>query len=228
MLISESSSLSLIFSPVETKKLTRELLEKSGAIKMEDLVAISKEKLRTISDDIFGYNNFAERDGNILSIDLYEAYKSWSGKDIDMLLGSNKDENRYFIQSMGDFTNLLKGKFLFIHEIPVLFENDLKKISDKDIEYIDKFMELQSGRRAWKVAEFYNEIIFRVPMNKQAEYHSDVGGNTYVYIWKYPGKDKTLGAFHAIEISYVFNNNLDKIYLAKNLQIMSKICGLIS
>lgn len=43
---------------------------------MEDLVAISKEKLRTISDDIFGYNNFAERDGNILSIDLYEAYKS--------------------------------------------------------------------------------------------------------------------------------------------------------
>lgn len=145
-----------------------------------------------------------------------------------MLLGSNKDEIRYFIQSMGDFTNLLKGKFLFIHEIPVLFENDLKKISDKDIEYIDKFMELQSGRRAWKVAEFYNEIIFRVPMNKQAEYHSDVGGNTYVYIWKYPGTDKTLGAFHAIEISYVFNNNLDKIYLAKNLQIMSKICGLIS
>lgn len=68
--------MSLIFSPVETKKLTRELLEKSGAIKMEDLVAISKEKLRTISDDIFGYNNFAERDGNILSIDLYEAYKS--------------------------------------------------------------------------------------------------------------------------------------------------------
>ena len=104
---------------------------------MEDLVAISKEKLRTISDDIFGYNNFAERNGNILPIDLYEAYKSWSGKDIDMLLGSNKDEIRYFIQSMGDFTNLLKGKFLFIHEIPVLFENDLKKINDKDIDYKD-------------------------------------------------------------------------------------------
>ena len=216
-IIAESGSLSLTFSSEATKKLTEELLEKSGATKMEDLVAISEEKLRTISDDIFGYNNFAERDGNILPTDLYEAYKSGSGKDIDMLLGSNKDEMRYFIQSMGDFTNLLKGKFLFIHEIPVLFENDLQKISAKDMEYIDKFMELQDGRRAWKVAEFYNEIIFRVPMNKQAEYHSNAGGNTYVYIWKYPGKDKTLGAYHAIEIPYVFNNNFDGNILNQDL-----------
>ena len=70
-------------------------------------------------------------------------------------------------------------------------------------------MNLQNDKRIWKVTEFLNEIIFRVSMNKQAGYHSDAGGNTYVYIWKFPGKDETLGAYHAIELPYVFNNDFD-------------------
>ena len=70
-------------------------------------------------------------------------------------------------------------------------------------------MNLQNDKKIWKITEFFNEIIFRGPMNKQAEYHSDAGGNTYVYIWKFPEKDETLGAYHSIELPYVFNNDFD-------------------
>ena len=58
----------------------------------------------------------------------------------------------------------------------------------------------------------YNEIVFRTPMNKMAEYHSEVGGNTYVYLWTYPGEDETLGTCHNIELSYIFNNLQESLF----------------
>jgi para-nitrobenzyl esterase len=193
----------------ESQKSTEELIKKSGASNMEDLMALSENEIKKIHSEISSYDCFPIRDGNILPVDLYEGYKSGKGKEIDMLLGSNKDEIRYFILSMGEFTNYYKGKFLFTHGLPILYENYYKKLSSEDKEKVKEFMKLQNDKRIWKVTEFLNEIIFRVSMNKQAGYHSDAGGNTYVYIWKFPGKDETLGAYHAIELPYVFNNDFD-------------------
>jgi para-nitrobenzyl esterase len=172
-------------------------------------MALSEDEIKKIHSEISSYDCFPIRDGNILPVDLYEGYKSGKGKEIDMLLGSNKDEIRYFILSMGEFTNYYKGKFLFTHGLPILYENYYKKLSSEDKEKVKEFMKLQNDKRIWKVTEFLNEIIFRVSMNKQAGYHSDAGGNTYVYIWKFPGKDETLGAYHAVELPYVFNNDFD-------------------
>ena len=196
-IICESGSFGLTSSTEESQILTKKFLEKSGASKMEDLLSLSEEQIKKINDDIASYDHFAERDGNILPKDLYEAFKSRKTKNIDMLLGSNKDEIRFFINSM--------GKFFYTHGLPILFENNLKKISEEDKKYVEDFMKLQNDKKIWKITEFYNEAIFRVPMNKQAEYHSDAGGNTYVYYWKY-GKDELLKAYHSIELLYVFNN----------------------
>ena len=52
-------------------------------------------------------------------------------------------------------------------------------------------------------------------MTKQAEYHSEAGGNAYVYHWKYPGEDETMGACHNIELSYTINN-LDQTLFTGN------------
>ena len=84
-------------------------------------------------------------------------------------------------------------------------------MSSEDKKLVDNFMQLQTknDKKIWKITEFFNEIVFRVPMNRLAEYHSDAGGNTYVYIWQFPGKDETLGACHTTELPYVFNNDFD-------------------
>ena len=208
-IISESGSVSLSYSLEESKKSTEELIKKSGASNMDDLIALSEDEIKKIHSEISSYDCYPIRDGNILPMDLYEGFKSGKGKEIDMLLGSNKDEIRYFILNMGEFTNYYKGKFLFTHGLPILYENYYKKLSSEDKEKVKEFMNLQNDKRIWKITEFFNEIIFRGPMNKQAEYHSDAGGNTYVCIWKFPGKDETLGAYHSIELPYVFNNDFN-------------------
>jgi para-nitrobenzyl esterase len=194
---------------------------------MNELTAIDENKYKEINEELNDYNNFPKRDEFILPVDLYKEYELGKGKDIDMLLGSNKDEVRYWINEM-DYYSILSGKFIYEHGFPILFENNLKRLNDEERKNVDEFMDRLDDKKIWKITEFYNELLFRIPMNKQAELHSNAGGNTYVYHWKYPGEDETIGACHAIELSYVFNNLQEKIYtgnkinpeLAKEVQEM--------
>ena len=205
-LIAQSGSLSLTFSPQESKKLVEKLKEKLGSSKIEDLLSLSEIKLIKINEEISNYDNFPERDGINLPVDLYEEYKSGKGKDIDMLLGSNQDEVRYWIKSMDYYTRFISGEIIYKLGFPILFETDLKRMSLEDKQNVYDFKKIQSGEKIWKITEFYNEAVFRIPMNKQAEYHSDAGGNTYVYYWNYPGKNKIMGACHWVELPYTLNN----------------------
>ena len=216
-IIAESGSLSLTFSTDETKELTKRLLKESGAKNMDDLIKLSEAKLIEIANEIDDYDNYAVRDGNILPFDLYDAYKSGKTKNIDMLLGSNKDETRYWIKTLYYYTEIISGKFIYTHGLPILYESDLKKMNNEDKEYVDEFMNTLNDKKIWKITEFYNEIIFRIPMNKQAEYHSEVGGNTYVYHWKYPGEDEDMGACHNIELSYTLNNLENTLFTGKKI-----------
>lgn len=70
-------------------------------------------------------------------------------------------------------------------------------------------MDRQSGRKIWKIAEFYNELMFRVPALEQAVRHK---GRTYNYYWTMPGADNMMSACHAMELSYVFINPQVTIY----------------
>ena len=205
-IISQSGPLSLTFSPQESKKLVEELKKKLGSSKMEDLISLSEKKLIKINEDISDYDNFPERDGINLPEDLYEEYKSGKGKNIDMLLGSNQDEVRLWIKSMDYYTNLISGEIIYKLGLPILFETDLKRMTLEDKQNAYDFKKILNGEKIWKIVELYNEAVFRIPMNKQAEYHSEAGGNTYVYYWNYPGKNKIMGACHGVELPYVLNN----------------------
>ena len=209
--IAESGAINLSYSKKEDKLLTENLLKKAKKNNMKDLINISEENLKKMNEDLNEINNFPLRDNINIPEDLYNEYKTGKAKNIDMLLGSNKDEVRYFINEMG-YYSILSGMFVYEHGIPIVFENTQKILNKEENKLVDKFISLQKGKKIWKITEFYNELIFRIPMNKQAELHSDSGGNTYVYHWKYPGEDKTIGACHAIELSYIFNNLQEKIY----------------
>ena len=215
-IIAESGSINLSYSKEETELLTKKLKEESGENNMEKLKALSESKIKKINEVLNDYNNFPERDGIILGEDLYGLYKSGKGKNIDMLLGTNKDEVRYWISEMG-YYSILNGRLVYEEGLPVLYENNRKRLSKEDKTNAKKFMKLQKGKKIWKITEFYNELLFRIPMTKQAEYHSDAGGNTYVYHWKYPGEDKTKGACHAIELAYVFNNLDEDIFIGNKI-----------
>ena len=163
---------------------------------MEDLLKITEEEFYDNIADISSNYPLKEENKGFPS-DLYEAFKSGKAKDIDMLIGTNQNETMYYSTKYSEL--------YFRIGYQVMYENDLKKMSKEDQDTAQQFMDLLSGKRIKKVEHFYDEIVFRLPLIKVADYHSDNQGNTYFYHFKYDA-ELPLGAYHTLELPYIFNN----------------------
>jgi len=221
--IAESGSVALTYSKKECKPLTQKLLKLSGCCDMDDLMALSEEKLAEINMTLNDFNNFPERDGIVIPSDPYKYYEKGMTKDITFMIGTNSDETRYWIREMSYSSNAFIGNLAFRLGIPVMFHNNLKIIEKTDHQYAYDFFEKLSGRKLWRIVEFYNDLLFRVPAVKEACEHSKNGGKSYMYFWKYPSSHKNLGACHAVELSYVFNNLDVTCYTGDNVD--KKLAG---
>ena len=210
--IAESGSVALTYSREECQNLTKLFLEESGCATMEELAALSEDRIIELNEGLNDYNNFPERDGVVLPEDLYAAYENGEAAKVDLLTGTNADEVKYWIHEMGYYVDLIPGKWIYNQLFPIMFENNVRRFSDAEKKSVDDFLALQSGNKTEKLTEFYNEMLFRLPALRQAQLHADSGNNVYTYYWTMPGSDEQIGACHAIELSYVFNNPQVTIY----------------
>ena len=60
-------------------------------------------------------------------------------KNTDIVLGTDKDKIKYWINEKLYYLNLFSGIFIWEHWIIVLFENNMKRLSDEDKKYVDNF-----------------------------------------------------------------------------------------
>ena len=148
------------------------------------------------------------RDGIVLPEDLYEAYQGGKGARIDMLIGTNADETRYWIGEMGSW-------FRYWCAVPVFVRSIIHGFRKEDRDLAKAFLTLQKGSPAHRATEFFNELVFRVPSIVQASFHAENGGNTYMYYWTKRSAIPHFGACHAVELAYVFGNIGETIYTGK-------------
>ena len=214
--IAESGSIALTSHRKQCYKLTQMLLKKTGAKNMEELAALEEAELIRVNKELNDYNNFPERDGVVLPENLYEAYEQGLSSHVDMMIGTNADETRYWIREMGYYYKRWLGPIIFRLCMPLMFRSNMERVSPKDQELVEEYMELIPYRKLWKIVEFYNDILFYVPAAFQAQKHTENGGKAFVYYWYYPSAHKNLGACHAVELSSVFNNLDVTIYTEKN------------
>ena len=203
--IAESGSVALTFSKAECADFTRRLLQESGAGSMAELMSMSEEDLMRVNEAVNMYNNFPQRDGRLIPLDPYAPYDHGMTADIDMLIGTNANEINYWVGEVG-------GIVPFRFSIPVKFENDMRVLSKADRRTVEKVMSHMKGYKIWRMAEFYNEIMFRLPAVRQAESHAKNGGRAYMYYWTQPSAKPYCGACHAVELAYVFQNPDQTIY----------------
>ena len=206
--IAESGSVALTFSKKECANFTRKLVEASGFFSVKELAALSEKEIMAINEKVNNYNNFPQRDGKLIPIDPYAAYASGMTKDIDMIMGTNANEMNYWIGELG-------GIVAYRFGMPVKFENDLTTFSRKDRARANRFIKKQKGYTLWRITEFYNEMMFRLPAIRQIELHEKNGGKGYMYYWNIPSTIFLRKACHAVELAYVFNNVEETIYTGK-------------
>ena len=206
--IAESGSVSLTFSKKECADFTRRLLKESGCRSMEELMALSEDELKKVNEALNAYNNFPQRDGRLIPLDPYAPYRDGVTVDVDMLIGTNANESNYWIGEVG-------GIVPYRFSIPVKFENDMRLLCPSDRKLVKKALSQMKGHEIWRMTEFYNEIMFRLPAVRQAESHAKNGGRAYMYYWTQPSAIRYRGACHAVELSYVFQNPQETIYTGK-------------
>ena len=206
--IAESGSLALTYSKEECKSLTDKLIKAVGSDSMEDLMKLSTEEFAKINEGLNESNNFPMRDGKLIPLDPYEPYLKGQTKGIDMMMGTNANELNYWIGELGGLFNYSAG-------MPIKYKVDIAKVEKEDMPHIKDFMKTAKGNKVARISEFYNEIMFRLPMIKQAEGHSSNGGNFYMYYWKEESKIPLYKACHAVELAYVFYNIDETIYIGE-------------
>lgn len=212
--IAQSGSVALSYSREECLPLTRDLMKKAKATNMKDLLALTEEQLMEVNKKLEGNNNFPERDGVILPKDLYAAYESADAFPVDILQGTNADELRYWILDVG-------GLLIYRQMSRMLFGSVLKQLEKQDKARAKSFIELQKSKglrgKTWRITEFFNEIIFRLPAIRQGEAHAKNKNRVFLYYWDQPSAIPNLKACHAVELAYVFNNTEDTIYTGGNV-----------
>ncbi len=203
--IAESGSVVLTFSKEECRDFTRRLIREAGTKKMSDLMALSEEQLQKINEAVNSYNNFPQRDGRLIPVDPYLPYEEGATKDVDILIGTNSEEMNYWIGEVG-------GVIPFRFTIPIKYENDLRLLNHEEKQRVKRFMSVMKGHSMFRMARFYDELMFRLPAVAQAEAHAEHGGKAYMYLWTIPSSITMRNACHAVELAYVFGNREETIY----------------
>ncbi|MBQ6153409.1 MAG: carboxylesterase/lipase family protein [Ruminococcus sp.] len=203
--IAESGSVALTFSKKECYEFTRKLMQDANTNRMSDLLALSEEELKKLNENLNMYNNFPQRDGRLIPVNPYLSYQQGASKDVDILIGTNSEEMNYWIGEIG-------GIIPFRFTIPIKYENDMKILSEEEKQRVKLFLSKMKGHSMWRMARFYDEMMFRLPAIAQAQYHARNGGRAYMYYWMIPSSLPMRKACHAVELSYVFGNREESLY----------------
>ena len=203
--IAESGSVALTFSKKECRAFTARLLKETKAKSMQDLLDMTERDLMKVNEKINSYNNFPQRDGRLIPENPYLPFENGETAGVDMMIGTNSDEMNYWIGEIG-------GVVPYRFTIPIKFENDLMLLNAEEKKRVKAFMKSLSGHSMWRMTEFYNEMMFRLPAIHQAEEHAQNGGKAYMYYWTVPSALPLRKACHAVELAYVFGNLDETLY----------------
>lgn len=203
--IAESGSVALTFSKEECRAFTEKLLKETKAKSMQDLMQMTEDELKLVNKTLNDINNFPQRDGRLIPLDPYLPYETGESLGVDIMIGTNSNEMNYWI---GEIGSMMYYRFT----VAIKFENDLKTLTGEEKTRVKLFMDGLKGRRIWRMTEFYNEMMFRLPAIHQAEEHAKNGGKVYMYYWTVPSAIPYRKACHAVELAYVFGNLDETIY----------------
>ena len=131
---------------------------------------------------------------------MYGMWGDEKRSKIDLMIGSNLDEIRYFVPLEG-------GEEGFANTLRWIAKRDRALLNDQEKAMYDEFMAtLANESELSRLEQYCNDINFRAGNTNMAIRHAAAGGNTYMYFIKKPVTTPYLGAVHAAEVPYLFDN----------------------
>ena len=172
----------------------------------QGIAALSKVQRPTARIDLreanghepaFGLSRFLPVHGDdVLPLQPLEALARGAGKDVDLLIGTNRDEMNIYLVPTGVRAKI--GRLLSWYVL---------SRSTRSAWRILKAYGIGSRRAGDALADAMTDLAFRLPARDFAAAHAKAGGRTHFYEfgWCSPAFDGALGAAHALELPFVFD-----------------------
>ena len=196
-MIAQSGSVAFTSSREDCQRLTKRVLDVTGAKTVADLQALSQDEMIALNDEVGMFFRFPERDGVVIPEDPYSRFDGFNA-GIDMLIGSNSDESNFWIDAMG-------GEEKFELAVKLWYRYISMSLDSAQRDNASRFMDVVGKDKPWPEAELLNDLMFRGPAIEMAQRHAASGGRTYMYYWTKALSDPIYGACHGTEVSYVLN-----------------------
>ena len=206
----------------DQNKYTALFMEAAGIKTLEELLNLPAEKITEVltrnAQKFDGLNGFPLRGGRSpIPADIVKALKDGAAKDVDLIIGTDKDEMRYWIHEMGQDSdeknlaayNILADTFVRGYRRVMTPEENKRLDEYLKLPIFDEDKYSAQYPAVWRNTDAISAITFRLPALKMAEAHIMAGGRgrTYMYYFaKRTDYNDFLGAQHNSEIPYVFNN----------------------
>ncbi|WUH97225.1 carboxylesterase family protein [Spirillospora sp. NBC_00431] len=135
-------------------------------------------------------------DGDLLSRRPEDAIADGAGRGVDLLIGYTSEEFRFFLMPSGVAAYVTEDVVGFVTA-------GMGVPAGLPAAYRDRHPGQTPGEL---LATIITDGMFRVPANRAAAGHAASGGRTWMYefAWRSPNLD--LGACHALELGFVFDN----------------------
>ena len=204
--IMQSGSVAFTSSREDCQSLTRRVLDATGAKTVAELKALSTDEIIALNDEVGKFFRFPERDGDLIPENPYSRFDGFNST-IDMLIGSNADEVRYWIDAMGGERKFDLAAELWCRYIMMSLDSAESNSANSYFKYFrDQDEHLEGPQTA---QAFLNDLMFRGPAIEMAKRHAQSGGNTYMYLWRQKLQTSPQGTYygacHASEVCYVLN-----------------------
>ena len=131
---------------------------------------------------------------DVLPVSPLEAIRAGVGNDVEVLLGSNKDEATLFIMGKVEDGQLAREADHYGGG-PALINAYEKILPSADTRDLSIAMS--------------TDFTFRIPAIRLAEARCEQKANTWMYLFNWESRNPKLKSTHALEIPFTFNN-LDK------------------
>ena len=206
-----------VIVPKVIKNPTRDLMRMLG-IQRGDLDALREippEKIIDAQNKLFAQdstNLTAFRpliDGESLPLHPLKVFQNGDCKNLELMIGTNLDEAKLFTAFNPKLSKIsdIDGEKLLIGYFSIrgIDTNKVKEI-------IDVYRKAREGKSSIEPKEIMNALItdylFSLPTKRLLEAQGKHQPNTYNYLftWPSPALNGILGAFHGLELSFVFNS----------------------
>ena len=204
--IAQSGSVAFTSSREDCQSLTRRVLDATGAKTVAELKALSTDAIIALNDEVGKFFRFPERDGDLIPENPYSRFDGFNST-IDMLIGSNADEVRYWIDAMGGERKFDLAAELWCRYIMMSLDSAESNSANSYFKYFRDQDEHMEGPQTAQA--FLNDLMFRGPAIEMAKRHAQSGGKTYMYLWRQKLQTSPQGTYygacHASEVCYVLN-----------------------